>query len=82
MKRYPWRMSYGSKVVDRAVDRASRLVKQISIPPPANSDLESAKSVVVFIVRELAEKGWKFLGSNGVFFKCRKPTGCILIFSS
>ena len=81
VKRYPWRMSYGSKVVDRAVDRASRLVKQISIPPPANSDLESAKSVVVFIIKELAEKGWKFLGSN-VMNSGDKSSGCLLIFSS
>jgi hypothetical protein len=76
VKRYPWRMSYGSKMVDRAVDRASKLVRQLSFPPPNNNDLESAKSLVVFIIKELAEKGWKFIGSNNL-----SSSDCLLHFT-
>lgn len=76
VKRYPWRMSYGSKMVDRAVDRASKLVRQLSFPPPNNNDLESAKSLVVFIMKELAEKSWKFIGSNNL-----SSSDCLLHFT-
>jgi len=76
VKRYPWRMSYGSKMVDRAVDRATKLVRQLSFPPPNNNDLESAKSLVVFIMKELAEKGWKFIGSNNL-----SSSDCLLHFT-
>eukprot|EP00092_Neocalanus_flemingeri_P031545 GFUD01034256.1.p1 GENE.GFUD01034256.1~~GFUD01034256.1.p1 ORF type:complete len:662 (+),score=137.34 GFUD01034256.1:58-2043(+) len=76
VKRYPWRMSYGSKMVDRAVDRASKLVRQLSFPPPNNNDLESAKSLVVFIMKELAEKGWKFIGSTNL-----SSSDCLLHFT-
>jgi len=76
VKRYPWRMSYGSKMVDRAVDRASKLVRQLSFPPPNNNDLESAKSLVVFIMKELSEKSWKFIGSNNL-----STSDCLLHFT-
>jgi len=76
VKRYPWRMSYGSKMVDRAVDRATKLVRQLSFPPPNNTDLESAKSLVVFIMKELAEKSWKFIGASNL-----TSSACLLHFS-
>jgi len=76
VKRYPWRMSYGIKLVDRAVDRATKMMRQISFPPPNNSDLESAKSLVVFLVKELAERGWKFGGAHNLH-----TTNCLLHFS-
>lgn len=76
VKRYPWRMSYGLKLVDRVVDRAHRMVRQLSFPPPSNNDLESAKSLVVFLMKELAERGWKFVGSHNLH-----SSNCLLHFS-
>jgi len=86
VRRYPWRISYGSKFVDRAVGRATKLVRQISqdrlpqlgIPPPNNSDMESAKSLIVFLIKELSEKGWKFVGTNQVAAK--SLNSCFLHF--
>jgi len=86
VRRYPWRISYGSKFVDRAVIRASKLVRQLSqdrlrqlpIPPPSNSDMESAKSLVIFLIKELSEKGWKFVGTNQVSAKMQHS--CFLHF--
>ena len=76
VKRYPWRMSYGLKLVDRAVDRASKMVRQISFPPPSHNDLESAKSLVVFLMKELSERGWKFTVSHNL-----NNSNCLLHFS-
>lgn len=86
VRRYPWRISYGSKFVDRAVNRAAKLVRQLSqdrlrqlpIPPPSNSDMESAKSLVIFLIKELSEKGWKFVGTNQVSAKMQHS--CFLHF--
>jgi len=76
VKRYPWRMSYGNKLVDRAVDRASKMVRQLSFPPPNNHDLESAKSLLVCLMRELSERGWKFVGAHNLH-----TSKCLLHFS-
>jgi len=76
VKRYPWRMSYGNKLVDRAVDRASKIVRQLSFPPPNNHDLESAKSLLVCLMRELSERGWKFVGAHNLH-----SSKCLLHFS-
>ena len=76
VRRYPWRMSYGIKLVDRAVDRAAKMVRQISFPPPNNNDLESGKSLVVFLMKELAEHGWKFTASHNL-----NTSSCLLHFS-
>jgi len=76
VKRYPWRMSYGNKLVDRAVDRASKMVRQLSFPPPSNHDLESAKSLLVCLMKELSERGWKFVTSHNLH-----SSKCLLHFS-
>ena len=76
VKRYPWRMSYGNKLVDRAVDRASKMVRQLSFPPPNNHDLESAKSLLVCLMKELSERGWKFVGAHNLH-----TSKCLLHFS-
>lgn len=76
VKRYPWRMSYGNKLVDRAVDRASKMVRQLSFPPPNNHDLESAKSLLVCLMKELSERGWKFVGAHNLH-----NSKCLLHFS-
>ena len=76
VKRYPWRMSYGNKLVDKAVDRASKMVRQISFPPPNNHDLESAKSLLVCLIKELSERGWKFVCAHNLH-----TSKCLLNFS-
>ena len=37
-----------SRLVDRAVESVGRL---IALPPPKHQDLESAKSIVVFLIK-------------------------------
>ena len=76
VKRYPWRMSYGNKLVDKAVDRASKMVRQISFPPPNNHDLESAKSLLVCLIKELSDRGWKFVCAHNLH-----TSKCLLNFS-
>ena len=76
VKRYPWRISYGNKLVDKAVDRASKMVRQISFPPPNNHDLESAKSLLVCLIKELSERGWKFVCAHNLH-----TSKCLLNFS-
>ena len=48
VKRYPWRISYGAKLVDRTASRMARLVK---LPAPRHHDLESAKSMLIFCIK-------------------------------
>ena len=76
VKRYPWRMSYGNKLVDKAVERASKMVRQISFPAPNNHDLESAKSLLVCLIKELSERGWKFVSAHNLH-----TSKCLLNFS-
>jgi len=60
VRRYPWRVSYGARLVDRAVERVCRL---LPLPSPKHQDLESAKSIIIFSIKELSERGWKFSGA-------------------
>ena len=51
-KRYPWAISYGSKKVDKAVEAAKCVFTQkLPIPPPNNTDPDSGKSVLIFILK-------------------------------
>ena len=54
VKRYPWAVSYGNKHVDRAIESTKELLAKkpnISVPNPANMDAESAKSLLVFLLK-------------------------------
>lgn len=53
VKRYPWAVSYGNKHVDKAVEAAKVLAeqRQIKLPSPKNMDSESAKSLLVFLLK-------------------------------
>ena len=53
MKRYPWAVSYGNKYLDRTIEWTRSLLRsrQVPIPSPQNSDSESGKSVLVFILK-------------------------------
>ena len=61
VKRYPWRISYGAKLVDRTASRMARLVK---LPAPRHHDLESAKSMLIFCIKVgvitviISKEGW------------------------
>ena len=50
LKRQPWAVSYGNKKFDRAVEIAQTLLRK-SISPPKNTDSESGKSVLVFLLK-------------------------------
>ena len=53
VKRYPWAVSYGNKHVDRAIESTKELLanKPIQVPNPGNMDAESAKSLLVFLIK-------------------------------
>jgi hypothetical protein len=54
VKRYPWAVSYGNKHVDRAIESTKELLAKkpnINVPNPANMDAESAKSLLVFLLK-------------------------------
>jgi len=60
VRRFPWKVSYGARLWDRAVERVGVL---LPLPPPRHQDLESAKSIILFSIKELSERGWKYTGS-------------------
>ena len=50
MKRQPWAVSYGNKSFDKAVEIAQTLLRK-SLPPPKNTDADSGKSILVFLLK-------------------------------
>lgn len=71
VRRYPWRVSYGVRLLDRTVQAAGRF---LALPPPQHQDLESAKSILIFSIKEFSELGWKFCGGVA------RPTATYLHF--
>ena len=55
VKRYPWAVSYGNKYLDRTIEWTRSLLRsrQVPIPSPQNSDSESGKSILVFLLKVL-----------------------------
>lgn len=53
VKRYPWAVSYGNKYLDRTIEWTRSLLRsrQVPIPSPQNSDSESGKSILVFLLK-------------------------------
>ena len=54
MKRYPWNVSYGNKHADKAIEATKTLLEKqnkVSVPPPSNMDAESAKSLLIFLLK-------------------------------
>ena len=53
MKRYPWTVSYGNKHADKAIEATKTLLEKqnVSVPPPSNMDAESAKSLLIFLLK-------------------------------
>jgi hypothetical protein len=53
VKRYPWAVSYGNKYLDRTIEWTRNLLRsrQVPIPSPQNSDSESGKSIIVFLIK-------------------------------
>lgn len=54
MKRYPWCVSYGNKHVDRAIEATRAIMAKqtkVDLPGPTNMDAESAKSLLVFLIK-------------------------------
>ena len=50
LKRQPWAVSYGNKSFDKAVEIAQTLLHK-SLPPPKNTDTDSGKSILVFLLK-------------------------------
>ena len=50
LKRHPWAISYGHKHIDRAVELAQTLLHK-PIAPPKNTDADSGKSILIFLLR-------------------------------
>ena len=53
VKRYPWNVSYGNKHADKAIEATKTLLEKqkVSLPPPSNMDAESAKSLLIFLLK-------------------------------
>ena len=51
VKRYPWAISYGKKKLDRTIEATKYLLPQLSIPSPQNTDPDSGKSLIIFILK-------------------------------
>ena len=49
-KRHPWAMSYGHKHWDRAAELAQSLLHK-PLAPPKNTDADSGKSILVFLLK-------------------------------
>lgn len=61
VKRYPWAVSYGNKYLDRTIEwTRGFLRRQVPIRSPQNSDAESGKSVLIFMLKVKA-KIYKFI---------------------
>ena len=50
LKRHPWAISYGHKHLDRAAEIAQSLLHK-PIAPPKNTDADSGKSILIFLLR-------------------------------
>ena len=61
LKRHPWAVSYGHKHLDRAAEFAQTLLHK-SLNPPKNTDADSGKSILVFLLKVIRAKR-KSLGS-------------------
>ncbi len=72
VKRYPWAVSYGNKYLDRTIEWTRSLLRsrQVPIPSPQNSDSESGKSALVFVLKV----NWNNSSSN-------LPNGTFQFFS-
>ena len=55
LKRHPWAISYGHKHIDRAVELAQSLLHK-AIAPPKNTDADSGKSIIIFLLRVCTKK--------------------------
>jgi hypothetical protein len=53
VKRYPWTVSYGNKHVDKAIEATKTLLEKqnVNVPGPSNMDAESAKSLLIFLLK-------------------------------
>ena len=53
VKRYPWAVSYGNKHLDTLIEAVKVVAarKDIKLPSPKNMDAESAKSLLVFLLK-------------------------------
>ena len=50
VKRQPWAVSYGHKHLDKAMEMAQGLLHR-PFPPPSNTDSDSGKSILVFLLK-------------------------------
>ena len=50
LKRHPWAVSYGHKHLDRAAEIAQSFLHK-PIAPPKNTDADSGKSILIFLLR-------------------------------
>ena len=50
LKRHPWAVSYGHKHLDRAAEIAQSFLHK-PIAPPKNTDADSGKSIIIFLLR-------------------------------
>lgn len=50
VKRQPWAVSYGHKHLDKAIEMAQGILHR-PFPPPSNTDSDSGKSILVFLLK-------------------------------
>jgi len=62
LKRHPWAVSYGHKHLDRAAEIAQSLLHK-PIAPPKNTDADSGKSILIFLLRAFSDEGWRVQAS-------------------